>query len=477
MTSDSSSLTKISLNEVKEILKEEFQSFKHRLLKDNIQLYTPKWDLLCFQYYNLLASQPEVQSRWEDFWEKKSKSMEYKGLVYKIPDIYKPFINNHSSLSKLFMLLDKKEDLGWEMYLELFLHLRKQIYPEFTKTEYELFTTIIKHQTSALTDLSNLCNKNKSNILRYLKSLKQKGLIYEGITINVSKLLLYPYVVLIQNPKGYREDFIDTFESLDSFRNFYFSFLGEKTLISFHIVNEKEKNLHLLEHELNLIKKKIYPEKVEIIELKRINRLKSFNYSLYNYKTTSWENPLVKFVEFHSGKTGDITEPIAEFSDDKPSLIQLNKSGIDILEYIIKYCDITQSRIQKHTQLSSTIVRKYIDYFKEQEVFTTRINPQPIFGLSNIIIILEENIQNQLDIHSRLSFLPEVYSEPYQSNESEGIVLILRLPQECVINFADLLSFMYKEKIKKIFLLESLYRRRRSLNFDYYDTLLKEWSK
>ncbi|MHA1222283.1 MAG: hypothetical protein ACTSP3_03270 [Candidatus Heimdallarchaeaceae archaeon] len=472
-----SSSDKNILQQAREILSDNFQHFKKYFKEKKIEIRTPKWDLLCFQIYTLLTRNAYTMNRWSSFWEKYSEKKEFKGMVYKVPEIYKPFLNKNSQTENLFLLLNEKQNYRWKEFMEIFFSLRNQIYPRLPSREFEVLIAMTNRQTSSITEVGRALDMDRSNTLRYINSIKQKGLIYEGITVNVSKLKLIPYILILQNPTKQLKKKTKVFEKLESFRNYYESYIGNYYLLSYHIINEKEKEIKLLEYEIEIIKKELKPEKIIKLKLDRTKRLKSFNYASYNNTKGSWNNSLLEYLSYDDEKLMEQNRLISEFSDYKPSLVKLNKNGVDILKYIIKTRDISQSRIKRQTNLSLTTIRNYLDYFIKEEVFVRRITPQPIFGLSTLLVYFQTESHKQKSLHLKLSFLPEIYSEPFQMNSVEGIFFTIKLPSEHITNILDLMNSVISAKNRKYFLIDNIYKKKRPLNYDYYDTLLKKWIK
>ncbi|MHA1420262.1 MAG: hypothetical protein ACTSPO_15210 [Candidatus Heimdallarchaeaceae archaeon] len=95
--------------------------------------------------------------------------------------------------------------------------------------------------------------------------------------------------------------------------------------------------------------------------------------------------------------------------------------------------------------------------------------------MNDLIITTQGSKIDHHSFHGMLSVFPEVYSEPFTEKDKEGLIAIVRLPKELIVNASELLSSMFEEKQLNILLISQMYGKRYRLPIEKYDTLFKQW--
>jgi len=451
----------VILEKGREILGSHFKFFKKKVEELNIVPKTPAWDLICFKIYRILYFQKnkgkksitrQQLEKWLNFWSEYSTEKEYNDLKYVIFSSYKQFLQDEETANKLLSILEYKKNKilleNWSLFLRFFFTLRSRIKPSLTKAEFSLLQAMIKYQITSTKELSKILNKDAGNITRTKKLLFDKGIIYEGISLNLKKT---NFVLLLVIVYGF-----DELSSIHEKENFPKMFLRKsmtlntscKALLlyySFPVSLLKEICRRISEFfDLSIKKKEI--TKYEILVLHREEQITTFDYSKYDYKNKNWNYSISEIAIALHNKSKTKNELKPRFEDTKESELKLTKPGLKILEYIIKNRDLTVSRIEKETNISQSTIRKYLKHFTNEQLYIKRVNVIPIFGTNDVMIIFKKKV-DQKEIHDRLSLFPEVYSEPFTNliTDEKGLIV----------------TFMYTKRV--------------NLPTSRYDTTLQKW--
>ncbi len=210
-----------------------------------------------------------------------------------------------------------------------------------------------------------------------------------------------------------------------------------------------------------------------------LSRLKSFNFSYYDYRLGKWDLPFYKISSaISSTKARDnkkIPFILSEFHEVKEKILNLHKTGIEILNNILLKNKLSISAIKNDLGISEKEARKQVENFRKLNYFKTRTNPNYVFGLSNLVLFLSRDPAEQMQLHKQLSVFPELYSQKYISEEEEGLQFIIRIPNEMIFDSMSLFNKYFQKEVKEMFVINQMYSRRWLLPTERYETVFQEW--
>ncbi|MHA1401899.1 MAG: hypothetical protein ACTSQE_16230, partial [Candidatus Heimdallarchaeaceae archaeon] len=352
----------------------------------------------------------------------------------------------------------------------------------FTKLEFRTFITMLNKQTVSLSEINKELKMAKSNLSSYIKRIREKKVIFEGITLNLKKFNLSIYCIKVKYPLENKFEIKNIIPPSPFLRRIYYGRIGCNCVLVFYLIPDTEEALNDLRKIKDNIEKTISECNAEIYKLDRQNRLCSFNYSTYDFKKGKWNFNLEdidynlyykKNKELYS-ESQIILEDFPETRDEK---LVLDKEAVKVLEYLYSRSHYSVNKIINDTNIRENKVREIISYFESKNLLKKRINPLTIFGLSNIVVFLNLKKEEQKFLHADLSFFPELYSEPLinEDGEQSDIFLILRVPEEIAFYVLDELSKKYEKEIRDLFVVNQMYSSRKDLPLERFDTLFKKW--
>lgn len=475
------------INEAKKILpKSIFQYLESLVSTYKIRLDTPSWDIVCFLVYNKIYQDISTCQKWSNFWKQTSSEHYFEFNSYKKPVSYNFFLGDKISVKHFEMLIEKiynNPSLGsWENYLISFFNYCSNLNIKMTDKEFELFKIIIKEQSFSAHKIQNHINMQVSNISKYKKQLKQKTILFQGISLNYPKLNLGRKSILISTRQSNKTDFKDYFSVSPFFDGIYYGDVGIKNcLINFTLPNHFRAEEDLVKA-VQKIKEETSLLFSGVFSFERESRIKTINYSDYDNNKRKWKTNLIDlYSSLINDRNAKHTEKyeqfvITEFTDCNSINLKLNKTGLSILNHMKMHNLCSKIKIQRDLQLSTKEVEKQLTYLKKEQLFKERIQPIPFFGLSNIVMFLKEEKEHHRALHLRFSMFPEVYSEPYRFFSKEcGILFIIRVQNENIIKIVRILCRHFNKKIEHIFIVDRMYSRRWPLSIHKYDTIFKEW--
>ncbi len=469
-----------------EILDKHYDYFNKLVSEYKIKLGSRAWDIACFLVdYKIQNKSKKRREEWWEFWYDTAewKKMHYQGFIYVVPDYYSPFLSS-KGIEKIFLDLLGKitqfPDLQKkELFIPLFKNLLRNSFPYLNPRESDIFSAMIQHQSKKPQDVIDGIDMHVSNVSKYIRKVMKKGVLFQGVKINLTKLNLQYLSVYITHKQKKKEEIYSQVAFSPYFRSMYRGKMNIETSIINYIIPNDEKVIEYIEE---LVKK--LSEKVDILESKimisdHTNSLSSYNYSRYNGKARTWNltahdlftNYLLKPKEKSKNR---ILRKFTNFDNIK---LKIDRDGIKILNHMLGHNIKSMAKIQKklENRLTEYEMRKYIDYLQENQVYTQIVVPVNIFGLISIMVNLQEEKENQEAIHRRLSILPEVHSIPVTASTIDGINFVIRVPEKELVGLVDALYTLWGEKIISIIPLSDLYSPRWLLPEEKYDTLFKRW--
>ncbi|MHA1667121.1 MAG: hypothetical protein ACTSUR_00580 [Candidatus Heimdallarchaeaceae archaeon] len=471
------------MNLAQQILGEQFKDFEHLVKKFNARLDYPEWDILCFHILTTVISKKKRKDQWYKFWSKNRQPIKFGNFTYSIPASYYNFgsskESSHYFLELLHYYKKKRLTLSWDVFLQIFFDYRSKIMPKFNKMEFQVFQAILQNQTMSNTILLKHLPIDTSNLSKYKRRLKDRYLIFEGLSLNYSVLSLSSYAIVYDIPLSSTIDFFKELPDSPFLHSIYSSYSNSQSIMIQYIVPDNplvKSDLLKLCEKINA-KNKIISS--EIFRFDTSTRLKSFNFTNYDYKKAQWDFPYYKILSALTNRQleqdEDISFIISEFPQPQEKILNLNKIGIDILNYILMTKEMSINTIKDKLDLSEKLVKKHVDNFQKHHYFKSRINPNYVFGLSNLVLFLKRDPSEQLQIHKQLSIFPELYSQKFSNEEEEGIHFIIRVPREIIFDCMSIFNSFYKRDIKEMFVINQMYSRRWSLPSEKYETVFHEW--
>jgi len=483
LSHDNPNLVK-KMDEAKKVLKEDYKYFYDLIVNYKVKTETPYWDLTCFLIYYRLRLSETLQNKWLSFWMKSTqKHRRFGNLVYTIPVSYYHFLIDEKSVESLYAFLVEKEqskrELSWEEYLWLFFKKRDLVRPKFTNLEFEMFKDILEIQSLSNQDLKERAWKRVANISKYKKRVLDKGVIFQGLTLNTAKLGLATYHLLFHLPFENATDIFSLIPESQYLRYVQIGNIGTKTyLVNFQIPDNR-KAIRDLEKLSGNIHKENPSCKTRLFKHDRQTKLVSYNFTSYNSKYGNWDFlPLLHKLYLEKFPLDEDRAEITirpEFSDYSREKLKLSRNSLEFLNHLLQIGHISRKHMVKNTGLTETTVRKQLAYLEEEQLIKTRINPMVVFGLSSIVVLLSIPPQEQHALHQYLALFPEVYTERYIEDDKEGIIVILRCPQEDIYRAMEILRKIFEKKIIDFFIIDQFYSRRYQLPIDSYNSFFQHW--
>ena len=471
------------MERAKSILGEQFSDFEKKILKYKAKLNSPEWDICCFHIYAKLRNNQKKKIEWSRFWATNRKPRKYGNFQYSIPSSYNNFCCSKNTSDYFFGILEyhaeQRLELTWNAFLPIFFDYRSKIMPKFSKLEFEVFRTILKEQNLSNSVLLTKLSMDSSNLSKYKRKLMERFLIFEGFSINHYVLNLAVYSIVYNIPLSSKIDFFQELPESSYLHSIYTSFSNSQTAMIQYIAPDNVQVIKDLETLCDRINANHEIISSEIYKFDISSRLKSLNFFNYNYKEGQWELPYFKIVaalgQKINGSNKDIPFITSEFDQVEKKELNLNKIGIEILNHMLRRNEMSINAIKKELDLSEKEARKQIDNLHKKQYFKTRLNPNYVFGLSNLVLFLSKESSKQLEIHKQLSIFPELYSQKYTNGDEEGLHFIIRIPNEMIFDCMTLFNDFFKEDVKEMFVVNQMYSRRWLLPTDRYETVFQEW--
>jgi len=471
------------LQKAKRILGNSFKDFKDLNQKYNVSFDSPEWDMICFYFAEKFQDNTRKLMEWYKFWGKNRKSIRFENFNYTIPHSYLNFFSSNKSSKYFLELLEyyhqRKLKLSWDTFLQIFFDFRSKIMPKFNPKEFEVFQLILKEQTMNNTELKDKIEMDSSNLSKYKKKLRDKNILFEGLSINHSALNLAVYCLVYNIPLSSKIDFFEELPDSPFLHSIYTSYSNSQSVALNYVTpnNDQVKlDLYKLSESIN--------EKNDIISSNLFqfdvnSRLKSFNFTNYDYKNGSWDLPYYKIASFLENKERKQGEEIVfispEFEEVKEKILNLHKIGIEILNYLLMRNEMSVNTIKNALGISEKEARKQVENLYKNHYYKTRINPNYIFGLSNLVLFLEYEPSKQLSLHKQLSVFPELYSQKYVNKTKNGLHFIIRIPNDMIFDCMTLFNKFFKKHIKEMFVINQMYSSRWLLPTERYETVFQEW--
>ncbi len=471
------------LEEAKSILDSDYEKFQEIIDEFNINLDTPQWDIVCFLIFTDLGEKSIKKQKWIDFWHRSSITRKYKNLVYIVPASYIQLSDRKKAVDFFLDLLNQNKklskNLDWKVYLSIFFQFRSSIRPKFTKRDFTVFSTILQNQTMNTTELSEILKIDKSNISRYKNNLVSRRVLHQGISLNHHRLNLRVYGTLFEYPLSNRINLFDELSYNDLVHSVYSSNIGCNSSLVYYVTPKYDGVFDdLQKFAAKFCQEKDIPYS-RVIHFLTSTRLKSFNYSSYDYKKGQWNLTPSNIQLTLSGSNPIEADSTVIFTRDfeisNDRKLALNRTGIDILNHILSKNHLSIREVQRDLELTEKETKKHINYLRNQDLYRLRYNPAYVFGLKNLVLFLGTPHSDQIDIHKKLSFFPEVYSEQYTSSEKKGLYFVIRIPNELLVESIETLSDYFHEEIEKIFTVDQMYSKKFLLPKEKYETVFQEW--
>ncbi len=473
---------KQKMEESKSILGEHFKDFEQMVLRYQAKANSPEWDVICFYIYDRIRYNKTKKDEWSRFWSRNRKPKQYENFNYYVPSSYYNFCCSQET-SKYFLdildyHLEKELRLSWNTFLQIFFDYRSKIMPHFNKLEFEVFLTILKEQSMNNSQLLTKLSMDPSNLSKYKRRLKERFLLFEGLSINHYVLNLAVYGIVYNTPLTSKIDFFKELPNSQFLHSIYTSYSNSQTTMIQYLTPNNER----VKKDLQTLCEKINNEhdiiSSEVYNFDLSSRLKSLNFSNYNYKNANWDLPYYKLVTSLEKEKHEKTEiPVIfnEFEQVGKKELNLNKIGIEILNHMLMRNEMSINAIKNDLNLSEKEVKKQVENLRKRHYFKSRVNPNYVFGLSNLVLFLTKKTSEQVKIHEQLSIFPEVYSQKYINENEEGLQFIIRIPNEMIFDCMSLFNNFFKEEVKEMFVVNRMYSRRWKLPTEKYETVFQEW--
>ena len=483
MFSESNQNFRLRIGEAESILGSNYSRFKDLIERYGINHDSPFWDIACFLIFTELPRKSKTVHIWMDYWHKYSKTRKYKNLIYLIPATYVQLADFNKAKKFFQELLEQSkkttEQLDWGVFLSIFFQFRASIKPILSKREFLIFQTILEKQTMVTKELSGLLKIDSSNISKYKNTLTSRIILHQGITLNHQKLNLSVYGVLFEFPLSTDIRLIDKLSESVFSHSIHTGKIGCRSVLGYYVAPDFEK----VKTDLMRMAKKLSKEKEvtfsQVFQFLTSTRLKSFNYSFYDYRKGEWNLSSQKIHQFLYGYIPIDEESVPvitrEFKQGRKKKIALIKTGIEILNHILLQNHLSIRQIQRDLGITEKEAKKYVSFLQNQDLYRLRYSPYYVFGLKNLVLFVKDPPSKHYDLHRSLSFFPEVYSEEYLSDDKNGIYFIIRIPNELIIDSIEILSEYFKNDIEKMFVIDQMYSKRYQLPVEKYETVFQEW--
>jgi predicted transcriptional regulator len=471
------------MSDAESILGSNYSKFKDLIFEYKIHYDSPLWDIVCFLIFTELPEKSETKIIWINFWHKYSKTRKFKNLVYLVPTTYVQLADMNKAKKFLLELLNQskrsKKLLDWDVFLSLFFQFRASIKPTLSKREFSIFQTILEKQSMITKELSDFLNIDSSNISKYKNNLTSRYIIYQGIMLNHQKLNLSVFGLLFESPIATDNRLVEDLSNSIFSHSIYTGKIGCKSTLGYFVTpnfEEVKTDLIKMSERLKIENDVIFSQ---VFQFLTKTRLKSFNYSFYDYRKGKWilSSQMMHQYLYEYTSIDEDSIPIIsrEFEPRKKKKIALNRTGIEILNHILNQNHLSIRQIQSDLGLTEKEAKKQVNFLQSRDLYKLRYNPTYVFGLKNLVLFIRNPPSKQFELHKTLSFFPEVYSEQYLSEEKKGIYFIIRIPNELVIDAIEVLSEYFHEDIEKMFVVDQMYGRRYQLPIEKYETVFQEW--
>lgn len=472
------------MREAREILGDHYSYFEDLIKTYTIKLDTPYWDIACFLIYLKLKKQQINIELWIDFWKSSTKKIrKFGNFQYIIPTSYYHFTVTDRSEKFFHNILQGKHsqtfDSSWERYLYYFFKNRDLIRPTFTQIEFELLKSILDIQSLSNQQLQENGWGDVSNLSKYKNRVLDKGVIFQGLALNIEKLGLASFNFVIKLPIEFDINIRSLFPKNRYLRFIQKNSIGAQVAIANFLAPDKPEVWEDLTSMKISIEEQYSPYSVRLFKLERETKKISFNFNNYNFKKGFWEfeKPLLNLLIetyplIQKRKKINIR---SEFEDYSKEELKLSYTSLKFLNYILKLNHLSERMLIKRADLTKSAISKKLNYLKKSQIIKKRLNPMVVFGLSSIVIILNLNSENQMQLHSFLSVFPEVYSEVITENGTKRISLILRSPQEEVVRSIEIIRKIFESSLSELFIIDQFYSQRLQLPIDKYDTINRDW--
>ncbi len=479
-----------ALDEARDIIEENYDFFKRLIASFSITANKPTWDIAIFLTSLKLTKDHSQFQKWMDFWNKYSSTRKYKNIKYHPPSAFSPFyseIDIEKKFTKMLQYLYNSEDeltesQSWKLFFELFYKHRATIKPKFSKVEFKVFLTILEKQTTSLTSLNENLKMAKSNLSNYIKKIREKRVIFEGFLINLRKFDLNLYFSRIKYPLSCKEKLTKNIPKGKFLRRIYEGHIGCNYYLMSYLAPNVDEIEKVLENDKKLILDTIPNAKGDILRSDRNRRLYSFNYINYDHKKGKWNFDIDDinynlFLFKNKSKHRKKVKIFENFPIDENKELRFDRETLNILKYFYKNPQKSISQIIQELDIRESKIREAINNFEKKNILKRRVNPGPVFGLSNIIFFLKEKKEKIRKTHEELSFFPEIYSEPMIDikTKQEELMIIIRSPETILLPVLDSIYRKYEKKIVDLFVIDQMYSTRQDLPLENFDTLFKKW--
>ncbi len=466
-----------------EILQDLFKDFERLVIKYEARLDSPEWDIICFYIRTKLTKKKQKFDEWYSFWSKNRKTIKFENFSYIVPFSYLNFCCSDESSKHFFNILDyfkkKKIPLSWNTFLQIFFDYRSKIMPKFNTKEFEVFQVILKEQTMSNNELLDKIKMDSSNLSKYKRKLRERQLIYTGLSLNYSVLNLAIYGIVYNVPLSSKIDFFKELPDSSFLHSIYTSYSNSQSVMINYITPDNNQVKNDLQKLCDIINERNEIVSSNIFKFEMNSRLKSFNFANYDYRYGKWDLPYYKIAsaldweELSDSKNLPIIVP--EFKENQEHVLNLHKTGIEILNHMLMKNEMSINAIKNDFGISEKEARKQVENLQKHQYFRSKINPNYVFGLSNLVLFLSKDPSEQLTIHKQLSIFPELYSQKYVNETDQGLHFIVRIPTEMIFDCMSLFNMFFKKDVKEMFVINQMYSRRWKLPTERYETVFQEW--
>lgn len=465
------------------ILHDLFEDFEKLVYKYKARLDSPEWDIICFHVITRLSRKEHKLEEWHNFWSKNRKTVSFANFSYMVPfSYYNFFCSNEASLYFLEVLDYFRENnlkLSWNIFLQIFFDYRSKIMPKFNKMEFLVFQTILQKQSMNNSELLSILPMDSSNLSKYKRRIRERCLIYEGLSLNHSVLKLADYGIVYSVPLSSKIDFFKDLPESSFLHSIYTSHSNSQSIMLNYVTPDNSQVKTDLQKLCDTINERIDIISSNIFKFDIHSRLTSFNFSNYDFKNAKWLFSFYKIISALEKEDSiydeDISFIIPEFTKAKKKILNLNKTGIEILNHMLMRNEMSINAIKNDLGISEKEARKQVENLQRHQYFKSRINPNYVFGMSNLVLFLSKSPSKQLRIHNQLSIFPEVYSQKYSNEDEEGLHFIIRIPNEMIFDCMSLFNSFYRNDILELFVINQMYSRRWMLPAERYETVFQEW--
>ena len=466
----------------KTILLEAYKDFEKLINRYKVNLDTPEWDIICFHALTKIMEKKQKKEKWYAFWSKNRKPLRFENFNYRVPISYYSFCCSDETSKYFLEILDyyyqNNQKLSWDIFLQIFFDYRSKIMPKFNKLEFLVFQTIMREQTLSNNQLVDKLSMDSSNLSKYKRKLKERQLIYEGLSLNYSVLDMAIYGIVYNVPLSSKIDFFKELPESSFLHSIYTSYSNSQSVMVHYVAPDKPQVKIDLQKLCDGVTERNDIISSNIFKFDTSSRLKSFNFANYDYKNGQWILPYYKIISaLEKEKASENNHPLilSEFVTTDKKILNLNKIGIEILNHLLMHNVMSIKSIKKDLDISEKEARKHVGNFRKHHYFKSRVNPNYVFGLSNLVLFLSKDPSEQLNIHQKLSIFPELYSQKYLKEDEEGLHFIIRIPNEMIFDCMNLFNSVFKHDVKEMFVINQMYSRRWMLPTERYETVFQEW--